>query len=42
LGEYHTRAPVILESTEWGTWLDPSNEPAEVLAAVRPERFVVA
>lgn len=39
LSEYHTRAPVILEQDEWNTWLDAARDPADLFAAVRPERF---
>jgi putative SOS response-associated peptidase YedK len=39
LGDYHDRAPVILEPGEWHQWLDPSQDAAGVLAAVRPDRF---
>ncbi len=39
LGDYHTRAPVILEADEWGDWLDVSQDPAEIIAAARPDRF---
>lgn len=42
LGDYHTRAPVILEPNEFGDWLDVSRDPAEIIAAVRPERFELA
>ena len=42
LGEYHTRAPVILEPEEFGDWLDVSRDPAEIIAAVRPDRFELA
>lgn len=41
LGDYHSRAPVILEPDEWGAWLDLENDPAEVIA-LRPERFELA
>jgi putative SOS response-associated peptidase YedK len=41
LARYHERAPVILEEAEWPVWLDPAASAAEVLAAVRPERFAV-
>ena len=41
LADYHTRAPVVLEPEDFATWLDPSAETAELLKAVRPERFVV-
>lgn len=41
LGDYHTRAPVILEPGEWGAWLDPSQDAAGLMAAVRPERFEI-
>jgi putative SOS response-associated peptidase YedK len=41
LGDYHSRAPVILEREEWGAWLDPTADAAELMAAVRPERFEV-
>jgi putative SOS response-associated peptidase YedK len=39
LGDYHDRAPVILEPEEWATWLDPTVPAEPLLAAVRPERF---
>lgn len=42
LSDFHDRAPVILEPAEWGMWLDPSHDPVDVIAAVRPERFAVA
>lgn len=41
LGDYHTRAPVILEPEEWGTWLDPTQDAGPLMAAVRAERFEV-
>lgn len=41
LGDYHDRAPVILEPEEWGRWLDPSVDAPALLAAVRPERFEI-
>lgn len=41
LGDYHDRAPVILEADEWSNWLDPSKDAAELMAAVRPERFEI-
>lgn len=39
LADYHGRAPVILEREDWSVWMDPSNDPAEVMAAVRAHRF---
>lgn len=39
LADYHTRAPVILEPSDFGVWMDPVNDPADVMAAVRSERF---
>jgi putative SOS response-associated peptidase YedK len=39
LSEFHDRAPVILEPDDFMTWLEPTNDPAEVIAAVRAERF---
>jgi putative SOS response-associated peptidase YedK len=39
LGDYHDRAPVILEPEEWAVWLDPAQDAAELLGAVRAERF---
>lgn len=42
LSDYHDRAPLILEPDEWSLWLDPSRDPAAVMAAVRPERFELA
>ncbi len=41
LGEYHTRAPVILEPEAWGTWLDPAQDARPLMAAVRADRFEV-
>jgi putative SOS response-associated peptidase YedK len=41
LGDYHSRAPVILEPEEWGTWLDPAQDAGPLMAAVRAERFEV-
>jgi putative SOS response-associated peptidase YedK len=41
LSDYHDRAPVILEPDELSRWLDPTQDAAKLLAAVRPERFVV-
>jgi putative SOS response-associated peptidase YedK len=41
LAGYHDRAPVILEPDEWPRWLDPEQDAAELLAAVRPERFEI-
>ncbi|WGM38168.1 SOS response-associated peptidase [Caulobacter sp. NIBR1757] len=42
LGDYHSRAPVILEPEEWGKWLDPTQDTGPLMAAVRAERFGVA
>jgi putative SOS response-associated peptidase YedK len=42
LAEHHDRAPAVLEPADWGVWLDPAQDPAALLAAVRPERFAVA
>lgn len=42
LGDYHSRAPVILEPDEWATWLDPTADCERLAKAVRPERFAVA
>lgn len=39
LANYHDRAPVILEPEDFAVWMDPANDPAEVMAAVRAERF---
>lgn len=39
LADYHTRAPVILEPDDFGVWMDPANDPAQVMAAVRAARF---
>lgn len=41
LSDYHDRAPVILEPGEWRDWLDPSQDAAPLMAAVRPERFEI-
>jgi len=35
-------APVILEPDEFGDWLDVSRDPAEIIAAARPERFAIS
>jgi putative SOS response-associated peptidase YedK len=42
LGGYHDRAPVILEQDDWSAWLDPVQDAAALMAAVRPERFELA
>ena len=42
LGEYHSRAPVILDRDDWGQWLDTSLDTRDLFAAVRPERFTLA
>ncbi len=39
LADYHDRAPVILEPEDFDVWMDPANDPAEVMAACRSERF---
>jgi len=39
LGDYHDRAPVILEPAEWGAWLDPGTDAVGLLRSLRPERF---
>ncbi len=39
LSDYHDRAPVILEPEDFDVWMDPANDPAEVMAACRSERF---
>ena len=41
LGDYHTRAPMILDQHDWEAWLDPTAEARDLFAAVRPERFLV-
>ena len=41
MGDYHTRAPVILNPHNWEAWLNPSVDARDLFAAVRPERFVV-
>lgn len=41
LSDYHDRAPVILEPAEWGRWLDPAQDAAELMASVRPDRFEI-
>lgn len=38
---YHTRAPMILEPSEWNCWLDPANDPESIMRAVRSERFEI-
>jgi len=42
LSRYHDRAPVILEPDEFAQWVDPSENAAKLMAAVRPDRFTVA
>ena len=39
VGDYHDRAPVILEPSDWQVWLDPNQSAAELMSMVRPERF---
>lgn len=39
LSDYHDRAPIILEPSEWMQWLDPAQDAAELMASVRPDRF---
>lgn len=39
LEQFHTRAPVILEPSDWAKWLNPAEEPTELFTSVRPERF---
>jgi putative SOS response-associated peptidase YedK len=39
LGDFHDRAPVILEPDEWAAWLNPSQDAQALIQAVRPERF---
>ena len=41
LGDYHDRAPVIVEPEEFDHWLDPTRDPEALLAWVRPERFAL-
>ena len=41
LADYHDRAPVVLDPEDWATWLDPAQDAGPLMAAVRPERFVV-
>lgn len=42
LGDYHDRAPVILDPDEVLRWLDPAQDAEALLQAVRPERFELA
>lgn len=42
LKDYHDRAPMILDQSEWGLWLDPSNDPETIMRAVRSDRFEIA
>lgn len=39
LADYHTRAPLILEPEDFDIWMDPANDPAEVMADCRSHRF---
>ncbi len=41
LKDYHTRAPVILDPTDWGLWLDATQAARPLFDAVRPERFIL-
>ena len=42
LSDYHSRAPVILEDSEWAAWLDPTADATSLLSNARPERFEVS
>ena len=42
LGDYHDRAPVILEPGEFPIWLDPAQDAKALIDAVRPDRFEIA
>ena len=42
LTDFHTRAPDILEPADWARWLDVSQDPGSLMAAVRPDRFIPA
>jgi putative SOS response-associated peptidase YedK len=42
LSDYHDRAPVVVEPSDWSAWLDPEQDAALVLTAGRPERFELA
>lgn len=42
LTEFHTRAPVILEPADWAGWLDAAQDAGPLMAAVRPDRFILA
>lgn len=39
LADYHDRAPVILEPEDFDVWMDPTNDPTEVMAECRSHRF---
>lgn len=39
LADFHDRAPVILEPEDFDAWIDPANDPAQVISAVRADRF---
>lgn len=41
LADYHARAPVILDPSDFGVWMDPASDPSAVIAAVRADRFSV-
>jgi putative SOS response-associated peptidase YedK len=41
LEQYHTRAPVILDPSDWSAWLNPAHDAKPLLTAVRPERFAI-
>jgi putative SOS response-associated peptidase YedK len=42
LGDFHDRAPVVLEEADWPTWLNPAQDARPLFGAVRPERFEIA
>ena len=39
LADYHSRAPVILDEADFPVWMDPTLDAADLMYALRPERF---
>jgi putative SOS response-associated peptidase YedK len=33
LGDYHDRAPMVLDPQDWGVWLDPAQDATGLLGA---------
>jgi len=41
LADYHTRAPVVLDQSEWMAWMDPAVDHTPFLDPSRADRFSV-